>query len=433
VRRRPLLAAVLAGALLATVAVAAPPAPGRVDLPPNVVVVVTDDQTVASLEGTPVAMPWLLAHVDDPGWWSFSDAVVSTPVCCPSRATILTGRDAWATGVVDNATGERLDATDTLATRLQAAGYRTALVGKYLNGYPWGRDPFVPPGWDRWFAKTNVAEATTYYDYAVVDETRWVVHGGAPQDHVVDVLAREATAFVRTAPTDRPFFLLFTPPAPHRPATPAPRDVPALAGAPAEALARWRVEERLALRSVDRALAAIWDTLAWRGDLDRTVVVVTSDNGFVYGEHGWVGKQVPWEPSIRVPLFVRLPGSAGGAIDGTTTNADLAPTILALAGVGPLAGSGGVSLLPALTGGAMPADRVVLLGSAGADVASAWTAVRTGGWKLIRWDDGREQLFDLGADPDERHDLAGDPSAAEVHARLAALLPPPLVRAEDPG
>ncbi|HEX6843815.1 MAG TPA: sulfatase-like hydrolase/transferase, partial [Actinomycetota bacterium] len=231
---RGVLVALAALAVAALATVTGPAAAGRATLPPNVILVVTDDQTVSSLEGAPVAMPWLRSQLATAGsgWWSFRDAVVSTPMCCPSRATILTGLDAWGTGVVDNTTGERLDDTDTIATRLQASGYRTGLIGKYLNGYPWDRGPFVPPGWDRWLAKTNRSEATTYYDYALVDQERWRSTGGGPADHVVELLTREALGFVRTAPRDRPFFLTFAPPAPHRPATPAPRDLGILASPP---------------------------------------------------------------------------------------------------------------------------------------------------------------------------------------------------------
>jgi N-acetylglucosamine-6-sulfatase len=457
--RRPLAAALAAASVLAIVGSAAPRVAGRPAMPPNVILVITDDQTVSSLVGEPVAMPWLAAQLSTPGsgWWTFTDAVVTTPACCPSRATILTGRDAWATGVVDNTTGERLDDTDTLATRLHDAGYRTGLVGKYLNGYPWGRPPFVPPGWDRWLAKTNIAEATTYYDYALVDQTRWRRVGSAPGDHVVDLLSREAQAFVRSAPLDRPFFLVFSPPAPHRPAVPAPRDVGLLQQAPPpgspltrpdapswlrdlppvdpEAMARERLEERASLRSVDRALAAIDTTLAWRGDLDRTAIVVVSDNGYQFGERGWVGKQVPWESSIRVPLAIRLPGSAGGELGVTVTNADLAPTVLSLVGLPVSDAATGLDLVPVLRGRSAGdlRDRTVRLGWAGSAEVPPWVAVRRDGVILIRWADGTEELYDVAADPDELRNLADVPAWAARRADLEAGLPPSLARVGDAG
>lgn len=461
------VAAALASALVLPLSAALAPVP----LPPpsrprNVILVVTDDQTVSSLAELPAAMPWLRAQLaaEGSGWWSFTDAVVSTPACCPSRATILTGRDAWGTGVVDNTTGERLDDTDTVATRLHAAGYRTGLIGKYLNGYPWARGPFVPPGWDRWLAKTNVAEATTYYDYALVDQGRWRQVGSGFGDHVVELLAREAVGFVRTAPLDRPFFLVFSPPAPHRPAIPAPQDLgvlddpaPAppsdrvlhdLTGKPAwlralppiddaelRTLQRERVEERVALRSVDRALRDLTDTLAWRGDLDRTAIVFVSDNGYQFGEHGWVGKQTPYEPSIRVPLAIRLPGSAGGVIDVPVTNADLAPTVLEIAGLAAPADADGRSLLPLLRGepGGPPPDRSIALGWPGSPEVPPWVAVRRGGVILIRWDDGFVELYDLSSDPEQLRNLAGDASARALRRRLQERLPPSLVPVRDAG
>lgn len=427
---RPVAAALLSVALLAVLAEAARAPTGRPELPPNVIVVITDDQTVASLRGSPTAMPWLETQLQiaGNGWWTFTDAVVSTPSCCPSRATILTGHDAWQTGVVDNTTGARLDTSDTLATHLHAAGYRTALIGKYLNGYPWAEGPFIPPGWDRWLAKTNVTEATTYYDYALVDQTTWRPMGSGAADHVVEVLSREAGAFIRSAALNRPFFLLFSPPAPHRPATPAPLDAGLLVDAPEAGLARWRFEERVALRSVDRALQELTAVLAWRGDLDRTVIAVMSDNGFSYGEHGWVGKQVPWEDSIRVPLAIRVPGSSGGDLDVPVSNADVAPTLLDLVGLDPPVDAAGESLAPMLTAtGDGPAlDRPLRLGWPGSARVAPWTAVRSGGMKLIRWHDGSFSLYDVLADPAERVDLADDPTWAATRARLRVLLPPSL-------
>jgi arylsulfatase A-like enzyme len=457
---RALAAAAAAGvALAASLVLASTPAPPP-ELPPNLIVVLTDDQTVDSLRGEPVAMPWLRAQLADPaaGWRSFSNAVVSTPICCPSRATILTGRNAWSTGVVNNYTGERLDETDTLATRLHAAGYRTAMVGKYLNLYPWDRGPYVPPGWDRWFAKTNETQVTTYYDYPVVDDGVWRTFGSAPEDYVTDVLGREAEEFVRTAPADRPFFLYFSPPSPHAPGTPAPADAARLAEPPPappseeelndvrgkpewvrallpigeERLAELqaaRVRERAALRDVDRWLARIVDALAARGNLDRTVIVFLSDNGYAFGAHRWEGKQVPYEDSIRVPFAIRMPDGAGGVtIDAPVSNADVAPTLASLAGIGAVPADGR-DLTPILHGEIPPSGitrRVIPLGWPGSPTVPPWVGAWSPDGVAIRWASGETELYDLRADPGELRNLSGDPDGDRLWKRLAPHLPPPL-------
>ncbi|MDQ4108592.1 MAG: sulfatase-like hydrolase/transferase, partial [Actinomycetota bacterium] len=184
---------------------------------PNVIVVLTDDQRADTFE----AMPWLRRQLarGDSGWLSFPHAFANTPLCCPARASLLTGRYARHTGVLDNRHGGRLDESSTLATWLHEAGYRTGLVGKYLNRYPFGRLPYVPPGWDRFVAKQNQSGETVYRDFHAVDQ-------GSPvlvRQYATDWLAERAVEFVRTAPAARPFFLVFAPSAPHSPWIPAER------------------------------------------------------------------------------------------------------------------------------------------------------------------------------------------------------------------
>ena len=143
-------------------------------LPPNVLIVLTDDQTFDTLPATvgPAAMPWLESQMNraDGHWVTFSHAFLDTPLCCPSRASILTGLTSPHTGVQTNADGFDLDESATLATWLDEAGYTTGLIGKYLNDFPWDRGPYVPPGWDRFVAKQNQGLGTTYYDYHLVDQ-----------------------------------------------------------------------------------------------------------------------------------------------------------------------------------------------------------------------------------------------------------------------
>jgi arylsulfatase A-like enzyme len=430
------------------------PPPTRVGgkLPPNVILVVTDDQTAGSMEGEPVAMPWLHDRLDEPGWTTFTNAIVTTPLCCPSRASILTGRVARHTGVRTNDDGAALDDADTLAVWLHDAGYRTALIGKYLNGYPWDDPPPIPPGWDRWFAKLNASRATVYSGYDVVDDGERRTVGSAPEDYATDLLAREAVAFVESAAADRPFFLYFTPSAPHEPAEPAPRhaslleqpasvpDASALAamndvsGAPAwirerppidadtgAALADTELRERIALRAVDDAFRALWQAVDARGELDRTIWIFLSDNGYSFGERRWVGKTCPWETCIHVPFVVHAPGTLGGISPELVANIDVAPTIADLAGVEAPAVDG-VSLRDVVEHGTPPARRAVPIEWSGDGRVPAWWGVRTPNAVLIHHADGTVELYDLSEDPDQRRNLAHDPSAGTLRARAERAL-----------
>jgi N-acetylglucosamine-6-sulfatase len=445
------IAALAAGAVAGGTATRHPPA-----LPPNIVVIVTDDQSIGSLPSEPPAMPWLQAQLADPAghWLTFTDAVVSTPLCCPSRATMLTGRYARSTGVVDNETGQLLDDTDTVAVWLHDAGYRTALIGKYLNRYPFGEDIFVPPGWDRWFAKENATESTTYYGYNVADQSRLEQFGHTAGEYATDLLARAALDFVRSAPDDRPWFLWFTPIAPHGPWTPAPRYVHAfddvtlpppgdrvlndVDGKPAwnrllppidaerlAALQRDRLSERRALLPVDDAVRRLYETVAARGELDRTVFLFISDNGFSYGEHRWVGKACPYEECIHVPFAIRSPWAAAGHIDDVVANVDLAPTIAALAGVPARPPQDGVSLASIVRGESThppPRACLVIDWPRGFSILPPWVGLRTHRFAFVRDQDGTLELYDLVADPHELRNLATERGWTAVVRRFSDRL-----------
>jgi len=445
----------MAGAVLIALAgllsgLAWPVAETRADHRPNVIVVLTDDQRWDGFD----VMPWLRGALEEPGsgWVNVPDTFANTPLCCPARASLLTGRYARHTGVQDNDDGGKLDESSTIATWLHEAGYRTGLVGKYLNGYPFGRLPYVPAGWDRFVAKRNQSGATVYRDFHAVDQGSPVfVHG-----YATDWLAEQAVEFVRTAPPSRPFFLLFAPSAPHPPWIPAdrhvgayaglsvdepPNVVGALRGAPPWVRSRpepsatqrtlWLDDQRRAdetLLAVDEALHAIVETLADR--LDDTYIFVLSDNGYSFGEHRWEGKKCPYEACARIPLAIHVPATEPGAL-GVISMIDLAPTILSLAHVPPPAsadGAGFSDLLEPHPGPveSRPAEAVYLEWVGDAEIP-AWTAVRTSRFKLIRYGDGLEELYDIGGrigppDPWEMMNRVADPRYAGILARLRRLL-----------
>jgi arylsulfatase A-like enzyme len=429
-----------------------PLAPGRAlaqETPPDIVVVVTDDQRWDTLWAMPVVQRELVARGA-----SFPDAFVVNPICCPSRASILTGAYSHTTGVYRQAPPfGRFDwfrDGSTLATWLDAAGYTTGLFGKYLDGYQHaGLTGYVPPGWDRWVAFIRSA----YRDYKLSVDGRVSAYGTAPEDYSTDVLAREAETFIRQA--EGPLFLYLAPAAPHGPAPPAPGDEDAFADLPpwrpesydeanvtdkptwVRALPRLDAAEReridtlrrnqyaslLALdRAVDRVLRALRET----GRLGNTLVVYTSDNGLAWGEHRWSKKEAPYDEVIRVPLVVRW--DAGGVVAGSTPdalalNVDLAPTIAEAVGVA-APGVEGRSLLPTLRGvpGASARRDFLVEHLAGMNPVPTYCAVRSRDWVYVRYTDGQEELYDLRSDPAQLRNLAAEPSATgRLEGRRARL------------
>lgn len=438
-------------AAAAAVPVGADPRP---DLPPNVVLIVTDDQGAETFPSQ--AMPWLRSRVLDPAghWVLFPNAFVNTPLCCPSRASILTGRYSRHTGVRYNHEGEMLDETRTLATWLRDAGYHTMLVGKYLNGFPFGRPPYAPRGWDRFLAKGNDSGATVYVGYPLYEGGVPFRVGDAPGTYVTDLLADRATAYLRVAPSDRPFFLYFAPPAPHSPWIPPPRyegrfaelavpgspavdeadvsDKPAWVRAlpPLDAPARAalldaRRRERETLLAVDDAIRRIFETLEATGELRRTIVVFTSDNGYSFGEHRLVGKRCPYDACTRVPFAAYVPWAEGSSRDQVVSNVDIAPTLAAIAGAAAVPAPDGIDLSCALDPGPacpLPSRDGVFIEYAGDPVVPAYAALRTGRFLYVEYGDGDRELYDASLDPYQLENVAAEPRYASEGSALAALL-----------
>ena len=437
--------------IAAAVLRASPPVPAR-DPRPNVLVVLTDDQTLDTIGSDPPAMPWLQSQLHDPSghWLWFPRAVASTPLCCPSRSTILTGRYDTQTGVRDNSQGQNLDDTNTLPVWLHDGGYTTGLVGKYLNFYPWGGAPFVPPGWDRWFAKENADESTAYYDYEVVDQGIVRHYGDAPEDYATDVLGAQALRFVQDAPADAPWFLYFSPNAPHLPWVPAPAHVGAFDGvappipdlqtmndvrgkpayvralapkteADRQAYIQDDRNERAMLLSVDAWFHSIVDEIVSRGELDNTVIVFMGDNGYTFGLHRLDGKRYPYTPSAGVPFAIRTPWAPATTIGDPVSNVDVAGTIAALAGVRPGLPQMGVDLGPAIRGQPLPRRPGVFLDWGGDPYAPPWSGVLTRRSLYVRNDGGFEELY-RARDALQLDNVAASPSAAALRDRSRALL-----------
>jgi N-acetylglucosamine-6-sulfatase len=411
---------------------------------PNLVLILTDDQPYESLS----KMPYTNRRRD---WIRFENAVLNNPICCPSRATILSGRYSHHTGVESNFAGARFDDSSTIATWLQSAGYRTGFGGKYLNGYPWDRGhTYRPPGWTSWFAFLRPG----YFSHSLNVNGRIRRYGSRPAAYSTDVLARRARSFI--ARRRRPFFLLLAPAAPHPPPTPAPRHAhtfkrtrisqpPSFNEEDLSDKPRWirqlsprdpirSAEQRRrryrTLLSVDEAVESIFKTLRASRQLRRTIVVFMTDNGFALGEHRFLGKPCAYEECIRTPLLIRYPGQRGRREQGIVSNADLAPTFADAAGVVPPIAVDGTSLLPVIKGRTNAIHEAVLI-RAQADWASygaygfttpAFWGVRTTEYKYVELFTGEKELYDLRADPFELHNVADQPTYAKVQQVLDETL-----------
>jgi N-acetylglucosamine-6-sulfatase len=400
---------------------------------PNIVVIVTDDQRWDTLW----AMPTLQSEIVAKGV-TFANAFAVNPTCCPSRASILTGQYSNTTGVYTNKRPDggfpRFEDESTIATWLDAAGYQTALSGKYLNLYSNRHVTYLPPGWDRWFAMlTGASEEQDFYyfNYDVSDQGSLVEFGFAETDYSTDVFADRADAFIRGADPGSPLFLLFTPVAPHYPAFPADRhetefseledhrppnyneeDVsdkpayvqnrPLMDAKHMRNLDNFRKRQYRTLLAVDEAIATILAALTDTGRLGDTMIVFTSDNGLTWGEHRWVrSKLLPYEEVTRVPLVIRYdPLTASSGVDShLVANIDLTPTLAELAGI-EAPSVQGMSLMPLLASAGEPWRTEVLIEHLQSqDPVPTYCALRNESYVYVTYSTGEEELYDLALDP----------------------------------
>ena len=371
----------------------------------------------------------------------FTRNCVTTSICGVSRASVLTGQ--WMSRHGNEAFREfKTPWADTYAGRLRSAGYHVGHVGKWHNG------KFPAEEFD--FARSYAG-------------THWMKQPGGGRIHVTRRNENDALEFLRTRPADKPFCLTLAFFATHaedgnpkqflpqeesmtwyRDVTvPVPENAtdasfqrlpPFLANEKNEGRRRWhwRFDEpakyqemmknyyRLATE-VDAVCGKVVDELARQNVLGETLVIFTTDNGYFHGEHGLADKWYPYEESIRTPMIVRDPrllsGKRGVQSDAFTLNVDVAPTILAAAGVPAPAGMQGRDIAPLYLAEAPPPWRQdffyehAVINSK--DFIPASQALVERSWKYLYWPDfGREQLFHLQEDPREEHDLAGDPAQA---------------------
>ncbi|MBM3182002.1 MAG: sulfatase [Chloroflexi bacterium] len=436
---------------------------------PNILLILVDDldlklntvDTMQNLQGLLVARGTSLGNF-----------FVTSPVCCPARVSTLRGQYTHSHQVYHN------DAPDggfqkfnqiageasTLSVWLQSAGYRTALLGKYLNGYPFpDAREYIPPGWSEWYSPAR-KNAYDGYDYVLNENGVLVSYSPAEVNYFTDVMSRKAVDFIeRAVEDDTPFFLYLAPFAPHEPATPARRHLDLFPGLTApqnlsfnEAdvsdkpqnmssnppltekqiddindLYRNRV---LSLQAVDEMLAELIRVLDETGQLENTYIVFSSDNGFHMGQHRLIsGKNFLYEEDIAVPFIVRGPGIAeNNNVSGYLTgNVDIAPTFAEWAGVIPPSFVEGRSLAAVLAGDSIPSEdwrQAFLLEVYRPQDENfpipTYNGLRTKQYVYVEHSDGFVEFYDLLKDPYQLENIAfsTDPALLKYYSNWLEAL-----------
>jgi arylsulfatase A-like enzyme len=441
---------------------------------PNIVFILTDDLAMNLLR----YMPHVQAMQRD--GLTFNNYFVSDSLCCPSRSSIFTGNFPHDTDVFSNVGRrggfrefyDRGEEQHTFAVALQNAGYRTAMMGKYLNGYgqqkgsvPGLPYSYVPPGWSEWdVAGWGYRE----FNYSLNDNGEMQQYGSRPQDYLTDVLARKGVDFIdSSAATGQPFFLELATFAPHFPYTPPPRDAGDLPGLqapkppnfdklptdppawlahhpPLDATQIQQIDSAFrrraqSVQAVDQMIGQIEGTLAANGLSRDTYLVFSSDNGLHTGEYRLMpGKMTAFDSDIHVPLVISGPGIPAQTTTGAMTeNVDLAKTFTQIGGTN-LSGDGH-SLIP-LFGGLTPADwrSAILVEHRGPRLLpsdpdfqqpasgnpTTYEAMRTRRFLYVEYSDGEREIYNLVNDPFELHNLSRGLTLLqleELHAELLNL------------
>jgi arylsulfatase A-like enzyme len=406
---------------------------------PNVLIVVVDDQRI----GTMSAMPETLSRFGRNGT-AFTQAFATTPLCCPSRASIFTGRYAHNHGVKRNGESDSLDDATTLQAYMQAAGYRTALFGKYLIGSPVERDP---PHFDKWAIFPTSRGSYLGGEWNVNGEVATIDRYGTRY------ISNQAARFLNTSESvdAQPWLMYVATGAPHAPRTAETRYAGAPVGqlrsdpairerdrhdkpsfvrrksADADQMRKVHRQQLRTLRSVDDLIDRMFTLMTRLREERNTLAFFVSDNGYLLGEHGLYQKRYPYTRSVSIPFFVRWPGHFGRAVTDRrlVANIDIAPTVLRAAGVSPPDDP--------------PMDGRSLLEQDGRDRmliefwnelgVPTWASIRKNGYQYIEYyrDDGSiffREYYDMRSDPWQLTNLfrdgdrSNDPSRRQLHLRL---------------
>lgn len=427
---------------------------GTQPTPPNILLIVTDDQRWDTVSVMPAVS--LLSQAG----LTFLHSFTSTSLCCPDRATLLSGLYARHHGIQGN--GGVLDPDfdhsnpDLLPSKLQGVGYKTAMVGKYMVN----TGNFRPPAWDAWRVFTQNGgdgSARLYFDYNLNEDGTVVSYGHDEEDYSTDVLRDHVLGLIDEWSGDGPWYIQFDPFAPHTPAIPAPRHAGMFAGIAPWRPPSWkepdisdkpnyisfwaavnvnaqagtdqrRINQLESLQAVDEAVASFVTALDAAGQLENTLIIFTADNGFMWLEHWLSLKNYPYEESLRVPLILHWPdGISNPRTTGQVLvqSVDVYPTILQVAGASSPPGRDGMSLVPLFAGSSGCTWRKeIFFEHTGAASGSEHVGVRSKQWKYIKYTDGFRELYDLQNDPYELENVydAQPEVVADMEARLQTYL-----------
>jgi arylsulfatase A-like enzyme len=407
--------------LLALVWACAPARTAPEKQKPNVLIVVSDDERIDSNDGTPRLYHWFSSAGQ-----IFSRAYVTTPTCCPSRASIFTGKYVHNHGVMHAGKVKVLDHETTIQYQLSRKGYATGFAGKFLNGWPLMK---TPP----FFDLSAVGEGYNGALFGVNDG------GSRGRSEVKKIRTRygpryvfqKGNEYLREWERDdeQPWLMVLSPSTPHEPMTPEAKyedlDFPWY-GNPATketdrtdkpAYVRRRSYSELTgiaqresqlrtLRTMDDGFMGIVERLTELKELDNTLVVYISDNGYMWGEHGMIDKGAPYSPSVRVPLYLRGPGVDRGRSDELVANIDIAPTIYEALRLNPTYQVDGKSLLRG------PNRRELFLEFLKSSRVTPWRSIVTKNAQYVEYTDGFREYYDLEADP---YQLENRPELAPAH------------------
>lgn len=428
---------------------------------PNIVLMILDDQTYESLSRTPA----FFNKVAKNGVF-FSNCFTNTSICQVARSTLLTGQYSHNHHIIQNETlYSKLDESKLLPKALQSAGYRTVLIGKYLNNWRSSNDTDpIPAGWTQWHSvfPTN-GSGNTYYNYKIDDNGVITLRGSAYADYSTTLI--NSIALTQIGALTEPFFMQIAYRAPHNvgvfSTTASPdylgclpssktfpkgadwnladvRSKPAyVSSAPlidstveAEINSRWRGATE-AIFDLNRSVGQIVDALVAAGKSSNTYIILVSDNGFFNGEQRQTGDQGgkvwPYESSIHVPLIISGPSASvvqNGICNNIVTHVDITATIYALSGVKPPLTQDGISLVPYLTNpNAAPLRKYAFIEWLGDDgIHYNFGTVRSKEWKYTEYATGEKELYNLLSDPFESTNLAGNSTYAATVAELSALV-----------
>jgi N-acetylglucosamine-6-sulfatase len=434
---------------------------------PNIIFILTDDLSLNLVQ----YMPHVVKMQQD--GVTFANYFVTDSLCCPSRSSIFTGRFPHDTGIFRNTGNDggflafhnRHHEQMTFATALATAGYRTAMLGKYLNGYKPQTNP-PEPGWSLWEVAGN---GYPQFRYDFSDNGKFLRAGNQPSEYLTDVLAAKAVDFVKQS-AGQPFAIEVATFSPHAPYTPAPRDAnafpdlraprsaafnaapdaaapawlhthPALTDADMAGIDRDFRKRAQSVQAVDKMIGELQEAVAAIGEEKNTYFVFSSDNGYHMGEHRLMpGKMTAFDTDIHVPLIVTGPGVAPGrVVQEIADNIDLNPTFTEIGAATTAANVDGRSLVPLLHGQTVTAWRKAALvehhghltDRADPDFPGmrsgnppSYEAIRGATWVYVEYDGGEKEYYDRATDPDELHNTYAslpDDQKASLHAMVMGL------------